>query len=138
MSMQLLAELTQSTTHVEIAAQAAAILPMAGDDLIGFTGEKINAVGTLMRLGSGVLAVLFVIMTAIKTRGAMAAIVVSGLSAAVFVWIVFNVTDLRDRVDNEMNSAPVPTSSDGTSDAAHHIPTEIVTHSSVGAAPASE
>ena len=30
---------------------------------------------------------------------------ISGIAAGIFVWIVFNVTDLRDRVDSEVNAA---------------------------------
>ena len=95
-----------STIHLFI--EAATVLPMAGDDLIGFAGEKVNAVGVLLRTFSVVAGIAFVIMQAISSRGAMARIVISGLSAGLFIWIVFNVTDLKDRVDNEMNSAPAP------------------------------
>lgn len=92
-TLQLITEVTQ-------------LVPMAGDDIIGFTQHKVNAVGSLFRTGSIVIAIGFVLFQAIVSRGAMARIIVSGVAAAVFVWIVFNVTDLKDRVDNEMNSAP--------------------------------
>lgn len=94
------------STTLQLLTQAAAVLPMAGDDIIGFTQDKVNAVGSLFRAGAIVIAIGFVIFQAIASRGAMARIVVSGVAAAVFVWIVFNVTDLKDRVDNEMNTAP--------------------------------
>lgn len=93
-TLQLITEVTQ-------------LVPMAGDDIIGFTQDKVNAVGSLFRTGSIVIAIGFVLFQTIVSRGAMARIIVSGVAAAVFVWIVFNVTDLKDRVDNEMNSAPV-------------------------------
>lgn len=94
------------STTLQLLTQVAAVLPMADDDLIGFTTDKLTEVGTMFRVGSIVAAVGFVIFQAIASRGAMARIITSGVAAAVFVWIVFNVTDLKDRVDNEMNSAP--------------------------------
>lgn len=84
-----------------------AISPMTGnDDLIGLAGEKINALGLLFRSGSVVAAIAFVIINAIRSNGAIARIVISGLAAGVFVWIIFNVTTIKDHVGNEVNSAP--------------------------------
>lgn len=91
---------------LQLLTEAAQVLPLAGDGIIDFTNDKVNEVGQLFRTGSIVIALGFVIFQAIASRGAMARIVISGVAAAMFVWIVFNVTDLRDRVDNEMNAAP--------------------------------
>ncbi len=79
---------------------------MAGDGILDFLDVKVGEVGSLLRTFSIVAGIGFVVWQAIASRGAMARIVISGLSAAVFVWIVFNVTQVRDRVDNEINSAP--------------------------------
>jgi uncharacterized membrane protein YagU involved in acid resistance len=95
-------------SSIHLIIEAAMVLPLAGGDLIGFAGDKVNAVGVLLRSFSVVAGIGFVIVQAIMSRGAMARIVVSGLAAALFIWIVFNVTDLQDRVDNEMGTASVP------------------------------
>jgi hypothetical protein len=100
-----------STIH--LITEAATVLPVAGDDLIGFAGEKVNAVGVLLRSFAVVAGIAFVIIQAVASRGALARIVISGLAAGLFIWIVFNVTDLQDRVDNEMNSAPALTTVTG-------------------------
>ncbi len=80
---------------------------MAGDGILDFLDVKVGEVGSLLRTFSIVAGIGFVVWQAIASRGAMARIVISGLSAAVFVWIVFNVTELSNRVDNEVNAAGV-------------------------------
>jgi hypothetical protein len=77
-----------------------------GDGILDWGNGKITEAGGLLRGLSVVVGIGFVIWQAIASRGAMARIVMSGLAAAVFIWIVFNVTALRDRVDNEVNSSP--------------------------------
>ena len=101
-----------STIH--LITEVATVLPMASDDLIGFAGEKVTAIGALLRAFSVVAGIAFVIIQAVASRGAMARIVISGLAAGLFIWIVFNVTDLKDRVDNEMNAAPVQVTTTAT------------------------
>lgn len=78
----------------------------SGDGLIDWGNTKVNEVGTLFRGLSIVVGIGFVIFQAISSRGAMARVIIAGLAAAVFIWIVFNVTELRDRVGDEVNSAP--------------------------------
>ncbi|MFE6508091.1 hypothetical protein ACFVBP_10510 [Nocardioides sp. NPDC057764] len=94
-----------STIHV--ITEASMALPMASDDLIGFTGQKINEVGVLLRAASVVIAVGFVIVQAFLSRMALSRVVISGLVAGLLVWIVFNVTNVKERFDNEFNGAPV-------------------------------
>jgi hypothetical protein len=74
-------------------------------DIIGWLGTKTGELGALFRSVSVVAGIGFVILQAIKSGGAIARIVISGIAAGIFVWIVFNVTDLRDRVDSEVNAA---------------------------------
>ncbi|MGL5823588.1 MAG: hypothetical protein ACRCYU_01820 [Nocardioides sp.] len=88
--------------------EVATILPMAGDDLLGFADIKINELMDVLRNASIVVGMAFVIVQAVMSRFAMARIVISALSAGLFVWIVWSVTDLKERVDNEVNSAPAP------------------------------
>ncbi len=84
------------------------IVAASGDGILDWGNGKITEAGGLLRGLSVVVGIGFVIFQAIASRGAMARVIMSGLAAAVFIWIVFNVTSLRDRVDNEINSAPEP------------------------------
>ncbi len=85
------------------------IVAAGGDGILDWGNGKIGETGGVLRGLSVVVGIGFVIFQAIASRGAMARIIMSGLAAAVFIWIVFNVTDLRDRVDNEINSGPAVT-----------------------------
>lgn len=93
---------------IQLITEASAAMPVAAGDLIGFAEAKVSALGVLFRSFSVLAGIGFVILQAIASRGAMARIVISGLAAGLFIWIVFNVTQLQDRVDQEMNSAPAP------------------------------
>lgn len=84
---------------------AAAVL--AADGILDTISEKATEAQGVLRVIASVASIGFVIYQAISSRGAMARILVSGLAAGVFVWIVFNVTELSDRVDNEVNAAGV-------------------------------
>lgn len=90
----------------DLLAHVITFVPMEGDGLLDFAGDKVNALKSLLRSFAVVAGIGFVIMQAIQSRGALARIVISGFAAAVFIWIVFNVTSLKDRVDNEMTGAP--------------------------------
>lgn len=94
LELQLLHDATQATTTV-----------LAADGIIDTIQGRAVALQGLLRVLASVCSVGFVIYQAISSRGAMARILISGLAAGVFVWIVFNVTDLSDRVDNEVNAA---------------------------------
>ena len=100
------------STTVQLLADSApsAVTVLAGTGLLDTTTEKLQDLQGVLRLFAAVAGVGFVIFQGIASRGAMARILISGLAAGVFVWIVFNVTDLRDRVDNEVNAASATTS----------------------------
>ena len=74
----------------------------AGQGLLDWLTSKLTELQSTFRLLSVVGGMGFVIWQAIASRGAMARIIVSGLAAALFVWIVWNITSLQDRVDNEV------------------------------------
>lgn len=93
------------TTTFALLDQAPTVLA-AADGVFDWAGEKIQALEVLFRAFAVVAAVFFVIYRAIVTKGAFSAIVIAGVAAAVFVYIVWNVTDLQQRVDTEVNSAP--------------------------------
>ena len=78
---------------------------LAGTGFFDTATEKIGDLGTLFRALSAVAGMGFVVFQAISSRGAIARILISGLAAGLFVWIVFNVTDLQNRVDDEVNAA---------------------------------
>jgi hypothetical protein len=74
--------------------------------ILDWGNGKVAQLGTFFRGFSIVGGVGFVIFQALASRGAFSRIIVSGLAAAVFIWIVWNVTDLRDRVGKELQTAP--------------------------------
>ena len=75
---------------------------VAGAGLIDTATEKITNIGTLCKLGSSVAGMGFVIYQAISSRFALARVLIAGLTAGVLVWIVFHVTNLQNKVDNEV------------------------------------
>lgn len=86
--------------------QEAATTDLLATGILDWAGDKAAELGDLFRAFSVVAGIGFVIWRAIIARGAMAAVVIAGLAAAVFIFIVWNVTDLQDRVDEEVNGAP--------------------------------
>jgi hypothetical protein len=79
-----------------------------GEGIIDWLTGKNAAVQSLARAIAVTFAILFVLYQAFLSRGALARIIVSGIAAAVFVWIVWNVTSLQDRVDQEVNAGRAP------------------------------
>lgn len=80
---------------------------LAGTGLLDTANEKAAALQVTMRAVASVAGIFFVIKQAVSSGGAIARILIAGLAAGVFVWIVFNVTDLQNRVDNEVTAAGV-------------------------------
>mgnify|MGYP005811948725 CR=1 FL=1 len=89
-------------------AQAAPVVQAAGGGILDWVNSKSSELQTVGRGLAVTFGILFVLFQAIISRGAMARIIISGLAAAIFVWMVWNVTDLQERVDNEINAAPPP------------------------------
>lgn len=94
---------------VHLITETVQLAPMAaGDDgILDLATAKLQEFRTLALVGSGVFAVFFTLLAYFKSRGAMAATIIAGFTGALLVWLVNNVTDVSDRVDNEINSAPV-------------------------------
>lgn len=88
---------------------AATLIPMDSTGILDLLSSKNSAVQTFLRGLAVTLGIIFVIYQAVVSRGALARIIISGLAAALFIWIVFNVTSLRTRVDNEVNADGPPT-----------------------------
>ena len=98
---------------------ATAPTPIAADGILDWIDAKNTQAISMLRAVAVTLGILFVIWQALASRGAMARVIVAGLAAGVFVWVVFNVTALRDRVDDEVNSQPQPPASALLLDAPH-------------------
>lgn len=94
------------STTLMLLEHTSQVLPMASDGILDFLDTKIGEAGTVLKGFSVVAGIGFVVFQAIVSRGAMARIIMSGLAAGIFIWIVWNVTTVKDRVDNEVNSAP--------------------------------
>lgn len=87
-----------------VGSAVAVVAAGGGGDVLGWLSGKIAQVGSVLKGFSVVAAIGFVIFQALASRGAFARIVIAGLAAGVFVWIVWNVTNLRDRVGTEVNN----------------------------------
>ena len=97
-------------TH-EVSTQLALVHPMAvpaaagGTGLLDWLTNKLTDLQAVFRLLSVVGGMGFVIWQGISSRGAMARILIAGIAAGVFIWIVWNVTALQSRVGNEVNAS---------------------------------
>lgn len=80
------------------------VVVQSGGGITDFLGAKNQAVANLFRGISITLGLGFVIWHGLKSRGALTKIITAGIAAGVFIWIVFNVTSIKDRVNNEMNT----------------------------------
>lgn len=98
-----------SLTH-EISAQVSQghpFVPAAGGGgILDWATSKNTQTQALFRAISITVAIIFVIWQAVASRLAMARIIISIVTAGILIWGVFNVTDIQDRVNNEVNSAP--------------------------------
>jgi hypothetical protein len=109
--MSILLTLTSEvTTHAATVGHtlSAAVPRAAGGGIIDWLTGKNAAVQTLSRAFSITAGIIFVIYQAIVSRGAMARVIIAGIAAGIFIWIVFNVTDLQTRVNNEVNASQAP------------------------------
>lgn len=97
------------STALSVVQEAATTNDLLASGILDWTGEKVAELETLFRAISVVAGIGFVIWRAVSTRGAMAAVVIAGLAAGVFIFIVWNVTQLQDMVDEEVNGAPAST-----------------------------
>lgn len=82
-------------------------LPAAGSGtgFLDWLTNKLTDLQAVFRLLSVVGGMGFVIWQGIQSRGAMARIIIAGIAAGIFIWIVWNVTNLQSRVGNEVNAA---------------------------------
>lgn len=95
-----------STTMILIdhLATSPGLLSAAGDGYLDLFNQKsTEAMATVRTVG--VLSILvFIVITIWKTRMAMGALVMSLLVGGFASWGLWNVTDLRDRTNDELNN----------------------------------
>ncbi|PSL01372.1 hypothetical protein CLV30_114102 [Haloactinopolyspora alba] len=70
--------------------------------ILDWTSDTATSLRTVLRVVAITVAVLFVVFKAVQSKFAIGTIVVSALAAGVFIWIVYNVTSLRDTVGEDM------------------------------------
>ncbi len=104
--MSTLVSLTQDASAQLLLAQAADVTLAAGEGFLDWGTAKNTQTQALFRGVSITVAIIFVIWQAIASRMAMARIIIAGVTAGILVWVVWNVTNLKDRVDNEVNAMP--------------------------------
>ena len=80
---------------------------LASTGLIDWGNQKIADTTGLIRNAAYLVAVILLLLVAWKSRGAIGAILVAGLSVGVFVWLVLNTDALVERTDQEVNAAAV-------------------------------
>ena len=88
---------------LQLAHHGLAVLAAGDDGEAPEEGAEFGDLG-VAPVEDAVAGIGFVIFQALASRGAFARIIISGLAAGVFIWIVWNVTDLRDRVDREVRT----------------------------------
>ncbi len=84
------------------------VVAAGGTGLLDWLTNKLTELQGVFRLLSVVGGMGFVIWQGISSRGAMARIIIAGIAAGIFIWIVWNVTALQDRVNNEVNAERAP------------------------------
>lgn len=84
------------------------VLAAGGTGLLDWLTNKLTDLQAVFRLLSVVGGMGFVIWQGISSRGAMARIIIAGIAAGIFIWIVWNVTALQTRVGNEVNAERAP------------------------------
>lgn len=76
--------------------------------LLDWTTDTASNLQGVLRVVAITVAILFVVFKAVQSKFAIGTIIVSALAAGVFIWIVYNVTSLRDTVGEDLpGSAPV-------------------------------
>ena len=92
----------------QVAGHLAAAPTADGDGFLDLISSKNTAFQVVLRGVAVTIGILFVVWQGVSSRGAMARIIVAALAAGVFVWAVFNITAIKDRVGNEVDaSGPV-------------------------------
>lgn len=74
------------------------------DGLIDLVTDRNRAAQLALRGLALTVAIVFVLYKAVASKLSFGTIIMSGITAGLLVWLVFNVTAIEDRVDNELSS----------------------------------
>lgn len=80
------------------------------DGIVDWVSAKNSSAQIMFRGLALTVAIIFVLYKAISSKLSLGTILVSGITAGVLVWLVFNVTEIEDRVGNEVDAAPTTSS----------------------------
>lgn len=103
--MSVVFEATQVATQFDTTI-VAAHLAAGGDGIFDLINTKSKEAMVSIRSVAVLIVVFMVLMRAVKTQFAVAAITIAIVVGGAVLWAVFNITSVQDRVDNELNSAP--------------------------------
>lgn len=78
------------------------------DGILGTINVKSEEAKNTVRIVSGLIAIAFIVFQAAASRLAMGRIIVSSLAAGVFMWVVFNITDVQEKIGEDLQAAPAP------------------------------
>lgn len=91
----------------------------ANDGIFDWATGEMSDAGKALGAFASLAATAFFLYRVVQTRMAMSALVMAGISAAIFL-VIFNKMDLfADKVEVEVNSAPAHPAETGT--ASHHV-----------------
>ena len=98
--------LVNLTTHAS--TQLVALAPAGSGDIFSKMNTMASSATGSAKLGGGLLAVLFVVITGWKVRGAIAGVIAGFIAAALFGWAVNNVssTDVTQPITDTIKGAP--------------------------------
>ena len=104
--MSTLIQLSAEISTQVLSAHPGVTIPMAadGEGILDWLTAKNTQTQSVLRGVAVTLGIIFVIIQAVASRGAMARIIVSLIAAGIFIWGVWSVTDIKDRVQNEFGT----------------------------------
>lgn len=107
--MSMLMSLTEAGT--QLITDPTVISASSSGGILDWVDNKASQATNTIRGVTVLLAILFVVVAAVMSRMSMARVLIAGIAAGLFIWIVFNVTSIQDRVDSEINASGAVTGS---------------------------
>ncbi len=86
-----------------VAILHAHLVPLAGDGLLDLIEQANARTRSLARGVSITIGILFVIVAAVTSRMSMARVIIAILAAGLLIFGVYNVTDIKDRIGNDLD-----------------------------------
>lgn len=100
-----LIEIIPATTSTMLHELQPLLTPLAGDGILDMLEKSNVKVQSLVRAVAITIALIFTIYIAVQSRLSMAKIIVAGLAGGLLIWLVFNVTAVKDKIGNDLDSA---------------------------------